>query len=1201
MSDDQSDFTGKPRHRTAVMPDGQGAQEKQEARKQKAAKNSGSKAARGVAAAGVSTPDPIAENNARLKAARKTVKKVAKKAEINAGRAKGVTEESATAPGDEEKAKSKAARKAEKAARKSEAKAARKSAVVSDAVPALSEEEKAKAKAERKAEKAASKSEAKTERKKAAAVADAAPTLSDEDKAKAKAERKAEKAARKSEAKAARKSAVVSDAAPALSEEEKAKAKAERKAEKAASKSEAKAERKKAAAIADAAPTLSDEDKAKAKAERKAEKAARKSEAKAARKSAVVSDAAPALSEEEKAKAKAERKAEKAAKRGNAKALRGVSVANDSAPALNDEEKARAKAERKVQKAARKAEAGRHKEAAAGVSVSTLTDEEKAKAKAERKAAKAAKKTERKSREGDSTNDVVSDRRKRRSEGEDDVENADGAHAFQVALHGLSENTAARLRGYIETILTAASVPFEWAKDGEKSSLAIYGFENPPAGPEDIASRIGDIAKARAKYRIFVGRAPATDGSNPFAAENNAIAMLAADGEDAFVDVVSLFQRYELGALMENDQPTDAGCDLIAAAVLAIAASRRMAKGTLPYPPHPVPSDLTAARALAPADILSQLSWNDPSPPKLLWTHASKESVEAFMDGKIALSPEQTLDLNFPISWPAELADRASGIQALGLEFLSGPLNYWYARAGTRSTEQIAEIDTFLKERGATAGEILARAGKIIVDFADNHPLSNSAAWEERAVSRRARVLALFVLCCKMASKRKVKFDEAVFVRVFGELLNLIELLRSDDFYTPGSFDGVQQDSLLIGLALTLRRTAYAELLLKESIARLIALQLNVGLTGDGVWRTGPFSDHCSLLSQFKIMIVDFDKADMALIEPVALAAKKMTVFAEAMLKSGGAPPSFDDSHDKSVLRKLSGTRRALAGAGFSKSAPQRGKPMPRVTDTYVFRDAQYFASHSTQKAVSDSSLVILHAEPASGLRQTPGGIVLAFAYADTDLLIRVEPPEGTKRRDKAAHQDPALRNGYHINHPGDVAKEEIELHAARLTKSWRGPGWAAAKSIDGTNPAGSVSRVVLHLKEQHALVVVDELMASDGAEAAFEQFWHVAPGFSPTESDSAPLRLSASEGGLTIAFDALGTTAIEPEGEGGHCVRRTMRLAKGVVASLFQWTGMPVPTVLKVESAAPGDWSIALSGGGFDARLSLTGDDLRYEPQTAD
>jgi len=452
-----------------------------------------------------------------------------------------------------------------------------------------------------------------------------------------------------------------------------------------------------------------------------------------------------------------------------------------------------------------------------------------------------------------------------------------------------------------------------------------------------------------------------------------------------------------------------------------------------------------------------------------------------------------------------------------------------------------------------------------------------------------------------MASKRKVKFDEAVFVRVFGELLNLIEVLRSDDFYTPGSFDGVQQDSLLIGLALTLRRTAYAELLLRDSIARLIALQLNVGLTGDGVWRMGPFSDHCSLLSQFKIMIGDFDKADMALIEPIALAAKKMTVFAEAMLKSGGAPPSFDDSHDKSVLKKLSGTRRALAGAGFSKSAPQRGKPMPRVTDTYVFRDAQYFASHSTQKAVSDSSLVILHAEPASALRQTPGGIVLAFAYADTDLLIRAEPPEGTKKRNKAAHHDPALRNGYHINDTGYVAREEIQLHAARLTKSWRGPGWAAAKSIDGTNPAGSVSRVVLHLKEQHALVVVDELMASDGAEAAFEQFWHVAPGFSPAESDSAPLRLSASGGGLTIAFDALGTTAIEPEGEGGHCVRRTMRLAKGVVASLFQWTGTPVPTVLKVESAAPGDWSIALSGGGFDARLSLTGDDLRYEPQTAD
>src|SRR6202012_3582548 len=130
------------------------------------------------------------------------------------------------------------------------------------------------------------------------------------------------------------------------------------------------------------------------------------------------------------------------------------------------------------------------------------------------------------------------------------------------------------------------------------------------------------------------------------------------------------------------------------------------------------------------------------------------------------------------IDWPVELAKLSAEGEVYGLEFLAGPLNYWYSKASGRNSAQIGEIDAFLKERGATASEVLAQAGKIILDFAGKHPLSPSAAWRERAVSRRARILALFVLCCKMAAKRKIRVDEAVCTQIFLELLDLIELLR---------------------------------------------------------------------------------------------------------------------------------------------------------------------------------------------------------------------------------------------------------------------------------------------------------------------------------------------------------------------------------------------------------------------------------------
>ena len=82
---------------------------------------------------------------------------------------------------------------------------------------------------------------------------------------------------------------------------------------------------------------------------------------------------------------------------------------------------------------------------------------------------------------------------------------------------------------------------------------------------------------------------------------------------------------------------------------------------------------------------------------------------------------------------------------------------------------------------------------------------------------------------------------------------------------------------------------------------------------------------------------------------------------------------------------------------------------------------------------------------------------------------------------------------------------------AARIVKSWRGPGWAAAKAVDEINAVAAVSRIVVHLKDVHALLIIDDLCSRDGVEATFEQFWHVAPGLAAPRIVITPLRFSSN------------------------------------------------------------------------------------------
>jgi colicin import membrane protein len=1032
---------------------------------------------------------------------------------------------------------------------------------------------------------------------------------------------KAARKAAKQSAKAERKSKKVGAAGDSIGEpavkDGAPEAKAARKAAKRLEKESRKRKREKnaagvpvaAAASGDAQPGENND----AKAARKSIKQSAKAERKSAKALAVAAQPAPDNSSDTKATKKAKRKA--ANKTARAAAAIAVEAGRESADSKNADRYARKteKAAKKAEKSSKRAERKAAKKAASAAAAITDTDSAPADsvdaAKSARKAQKAIQKAERQAKRGDegvsSGESRATKREKKRERKKTEGSDAQASQSLRIVLEGLDDASAAKLRRAMNIAL--AGVTVDWSAAERRSDIAIYAFDDAPVSAAEITARALAIADRKAKVRIFFARTGAVgeEGGPSFAEENRAIAILAGDFEGALIQLDPKIQRYGLETMLVDGQLADAAYYIIATSILGFAADKfPRRKFARPSPP-PLPPDLIAARALAetPAELLSQLTWNDAVAPKLLWTHASKESAEAFLDRKISLSDDEVLDINLPIAWPAESPNRGAEGQVFGLDFLSGPLNYWYSKANGRASNQITKVDAVLKGRGVAASEMLSYAGKIILDFAEKHPLSISVAWEEKAITHRTRVFALFVMCCKMAAKRKVKFDEAVCTKVYCLLLELIEVLRSDDFYVPCSFDGMQQDCLLAGLALVLRKSDYADRLLSDTLKRIKTLQLEPGLTAEGVWRTGSFSDHCTLLSQIKTLLSDFGSDDAALVEPFAVPAKRMTMFAEAVVKSNGNAPSFDDSRQKSYAKKLSSTRRALAGAGFSKNAPARSKTAiaPRMMETYVFREAQYFISHSMLKVSPESSLVLLHADPASFARPDPGGVTLVFARGETDFLIRVEPPESEEKDDDAVSFDPALRNGYHVNGLGFVADEAIKPNAARLVKSWRGPGWAAAKSVDEINPAASVARIVIHLKAVHALIVVDELVTANGEEALFEQFWHVAPGVTPSESVATSLQFSVRAGGfLSIAFDTQVPVAIAPEGEGSS-IRRDARFANGVAVSLFQWSDAPAPVAIDALQGGAGAWSLTASGNGFGVRLSMSGDELRHEAQTAD
>jgi hypothetical protein len=1079
------------------------------------------------------------------------------------------------------------AAKAERKAAKREAKEAAKAAREAKAAEALAARAERKTgkrqaketeKVQRKTAKPAASPEAqaqRAERKAAKRQVKEAKKVEAPEELAAKADRKAakQKPEKPPEAKAERKVAKQqAKGAKKAETPEQLAAKAERKAAKQrtkeAKKAEtpeqlaAKAERKAAKQQAKEAKKVKTPEELAAIAERKAAKQAAKPEkspdAKAERKAAKQTKEAKKVKTAEDLAAKAERKAakqqakevapadaEKAAKK-QAKAERKAGKAEKSP------QDAAAKAERKAKKAAAKA-AGSD-----GASEGVSHRERKA-AKAEKRAAKS----------------------KARADGEG------GERSVRLSVAGASPEEVTPLGTALQAAFTAAGAPTEAPKPEGKADLIVHTFDDADAATVERYAAV--VAGQKARVHVFV------ETLEEGADTGRAIARLAALNGGAVVSTRARLKRFGLDEASSGGHPNERGLALIAQAIVGIGAAR-LTKHSVNPQAGEMPGDLAEARAAAqqPMELLAKLRWSSMTPPRAVAGSIREEDVVAFADSKVVFSEEASLALATPIDWSVELPDRKANYIFNGLDFLSGPLAYWYAKANNQGSDRTAAIDAALKERGSNPNALLARATQIVVDFIARHPRSTAPKlWEEELVLRRAPVLAMFVLCCRVAYRRKLKFNESAFTLVYNALLDHAEMLRADDFYVPCSVDGLKQDSLTIGIALSLRGTAYGNLLLSDTLERIKRLQLGPGLSAEGVWMGDSYGTHNSALAEITGLFGDFPPTETASLEPLAAAAKKMTLFSEAMLKSNGQPPAFDGSKEKAYGNKISGMRKSIARAGGKQVSAGKTTLKTRITDTYVFREAQYFISHSQQKVVPESSLVVLHAAAPSVVHEDPGGVKFVFAYNETNLLIRAEPPQA-QGEDEPDETDPGLRNFYRVAGQGNLVPESGSDKTAQMVKSWRGPGWAAAKAFENNYDGACVARTVIHLKAQHALIVVDELESDK--EALFEQFWNVGPDFTAPATMEMPLRFTSDGKGVLSAVLAGAQGVSATKGETATSLRGELRLTRDVAAALFQWTDEAADAALAIERRGAGEWAVTASGRGFSARLNYAGNELTCE-----
>lgn len=685
--------------------------------------------------------------------------------------------------------------------------------------------------------------------------------------------------------------------------------------------------------------------------------------------------------------------------------------------------------------------------------------------------------------------------------------------------------------------------------------------------------------------------------------DDRSVARTAKEHSAIFLPLRALVRRYGTARMIADDRLSDNGIRIVAAKIRDSVLLAESGIAALGNSHIGAPPDLAQALGLSkePVALLKSLNWSGKSPARSLRASFRRETIEDFLDGKIRLKVDRewrSLPVTFPLDWSTKFPSEAAESAVYGLNFISEVLTYWLQRANQATSERITEVDAALKQRSVTASMLLARASDVLIDAVRNSHLLPKRAWRLPAMQARARSFELFLLCCRAAGLRRIKFDEAACGPLFRGLLDVLERLRPAGKAGLGSSIAFRQEAFLAAMALPLRKTPYGAFLLEEALGSLCAYQLELGISDDGVWREG-FAQHSSVLAALGTLADDLRAADVSP-RPVAHAMVQLAKFADAFLREDGSCPSIAELAPK----RYQSARRA-AERILQKSTPQRVKKnaeAPQLRDAVLFRNAGFFISRSPNIEGKASSHFVLHARPPS-----EGGMSLALAVGATQLLVG----GGTANRKapkavlRASRFDPAAHNSIRVNgqtydNPGAATES-----SAWIDQAWEEKHWAAAKVVNKIFDGASVVRTTIHLKPRHALLIVDELLASEDA-AKFEQFWHISPDLRAPKAMGAPLCFSSESGALAASFDNEHAIEVVEGGPGdigwtdnanGKLVANPYivrtKMGGGLMASLFRWGPEPMRHQIHVKPGV-GGWRVAVAGEGLVVQFASEADQLK-------
>jgi hypothetical protein len=595
--------------------------------------------------------------------------------------------------------------------------------------------------------------------------------------------------------------------------------------------------------------------------------------------------------------------------------------------------------------------------------------------------------------------------------------------------------------------------------------------------------------------------------------------------------------------------------------------------------------------ARAPVDLLKSLHWPGDAPPRSLRVPLDTEVIENFFEGNVPLTIEgekQSTPYYIPSDWGKEAAGKADQYTLYGLDFVASVLNYWYLRANGVTSPKLVPLGNILKQRGVTASTLLTAAGAVILDSVENTAKLPPAAWGISYVQRRARAFELFLLCCRMAALKRIKFDELICASVFRGLVELLERLRAATFASIGSANRVGEAAVLVALSLPLRKTRYGALLLEETLEALCAYQLETGMSSDGVWHEG-FAQQSSILAVLRFLVADLRAAEVSA-RPVNAAIARLESFLTAFLSFEGMSPPIAE------MPPAKGKKPAA-------SAPRSQSPLPGgpLREASVFPEGGFFVSNTRKKGTQPSSQLVLHARAAA-----LGGPSLSFSVGPNSLLIgggthsRRAPVEARA----AARENPAAHNAVRINGEDYRKTDNASEQAIRIENAWEDTDWAAVRMINHAFAKAPMARTAIHAKSMSALLVIDELLTETGA-ADFEIFWHLAHALRKTDDMS----FRCPKGGfLNASFDAGAAVELRQGGADGlgwasttkrdvapnPYLVRTIRTVRAIVPSFFRWSAGPLKNEVQMGTVANGwrasvvsaDQALAFAYGNGQLRL---------------